>query len=137
LRAFIPPELTADTERFWRGCAEGRLVVARCNACGLLLHPPRPACRRCGSMDIGEQQVSGRGRVHTVTVVHHAFVPGVEVPYTVAIVELEEQPGLRLLSNVTGCDAGEVRIGMEVVAVFDAIEGAEGIALPRFVPAPA
>ena len=85
-------------------------------------------------MDIGEQQLSGRGRVHSVTVVHHAFVPGVEVPYTVALVELEEQPGLRLLSNVVGCDVDEVRFGLEVEAVFDAIEGADGIALPRFVP---
>ena len=134
MRAFIAPELSAESEAFWRGCGEGRLMIARCRACGLYLHPPRPACRRCRSMDIGSEQVSGRGRVHSVTVVHHAFVPGIEVPYSVAIVELEEQAGLRLLSNVTGCAPEDVRIGMRVSAVFEPIEGADGIALPRFAP---
>lgn len=134
MQPFIPPELSAESEPFWRACAEGRLLLARCRACGLYLHPPRPACRRCRSMDIAHVEVSGRGVVHTFTAAHHAFVPGMEVPYIVAIVELEEQPGLRILSNVVGCDPDAVRVGMPVHAVFTAIAGTEGVGVPQFRP---
>lgn len=134
LQPFIPPELTADTEPFWRGCAEGRLVIARCRVCGLYLHPPRPACRRCSSMDIERVDVSGRGAVHTFTLAHHAFIPGLEVPYVIAIVELVEQPGLRMMTNIVGCEPASVRIGMPVRATFVPIAGADGIGVPYFVP---
>lgn len=134
MQPFIPPELTVDTEPFWRGCAEGVLRIARCRACGLYLHPPRPACRRCRSMDVAPEKVSGRGTVHTFTVVHHAFIPGVEVPYVVAVVELDEQAGLRLLTNIVECDPAAVRIGMPVEAVFTPISGVEGVAVPQFRP---
>ncbi|TMC51274.1 MAG: DNA-binding protein [Chloroflexi bacterium] len=134
MRAFIPPELTAESEPFWRSGSEGRLLIARCRACGLFLHPPRPACRRCRSMDIGHQPVSGRGTVHSVTSVHHGFVAGVDLPYLVALIELDEQPGLRLLTNVVECAPEQVHIGMRVSVVFEPVEGADGVSLPRFRP---
>jgi uncharacterized OB-fold protein len=134
VQPFIPPELTVDSEPFWRGGAAGRLLITRCRVCGLYLHPPRPACRRCRAMDVEPVEVSGRGVVHTFTVAHHAFIPGVEVPYVIAVVELVEQPGLRLLSNVIDCDPETVAIGMPVQAVFTPMTGVEGIAVPQFVP---
>jgi uncharacterized OB-fold protein len=72
--------------------------------------------------------------VHSVTAVHHSFVPGVDVPYTVALVELDEQPGLRLLTNVVDCAPERVRIGMRVGVVFEPVDGADGVSLPRFHP---
>jgi uncharacterized OB-fold protein len=134
LQPFIPPDLDADTEPFWRGCAEGRLVIARCRVCGLYLHPPRPACRRCRSMDIERVEVSGRGVVYSFTLAYHAFIPSLEVPYVIAIVELAEQRGLRMMTNIVGCDPHTVRIGMAVRATFAAFAGVDGIAAPHFVP---
>lgn len=134
MEAFIPPELTPDTAPFWQGCARGQLLITRCKACGFYLHPPRPACRRCRSMDVEPVPVSGRGTIHTFTVAHHAFVPGLPVPYVIAIVELDEQAGLRMTTNVVDCDPSEVHIGMRVEVVFAPIAGREDIAVPHVRP---
>ena len=85
-------------------------------------------------MDIGHQPVSGRGTVHSVTAVHHGFVPGVDLPYLVALIELDEQPGLRLLTNVVECAPEQVHIGMPVHAVFVPFAGRDDIAAPHFQP---
>jgi len=134
VQPFIPPELTPDTEPFWRGCAQGRLLITRCTVCGLYLHPPRPACRRCRSMDVAPVEVSGRGAVHSYTLAHHAFIPGMEVPYVIAIVELDEQPGLRMMTNIVDCDPESVVIGMRVSVLFAPVAGRDDIAVPHFRP---
>jgi len=85
-------------------------------------------------MDIGHEQVSGRAVVHSFTRAHHAFIPGMPVPYVIAIVELAEQPGLRMMTNITGCDPESVRIGMPVHATFVPFAGRDDIAAPHFQP---
>jgi uncharacterized OB-fold protein len=64
------------------------------------------------------EAVSGRGVVYAFTVNHYQWLPAMEPPYVVALVELVEQDGLRLLSNIVGCPVDEVRTGMEVEVVF-------------------
>ena len=88
-------------------------------------------------MDIGHEQVSGRAVVHSFTRAEHAFIPGLPVPYVIAIVELVEQPGLRMMTNITGCDPADVRIGLQVIAVFVSFSGRDDIAVPHFQPDPA
>jgi uncharacterized protein len=66
--------------------------------------------------------VSGRGRVVTFTVNHQPWIPELAEPYIVAIIELEEQAGLRFLSNVIDCPPDEVEIGMPVRVVFEQVE---------------
>lgn len=66
--------------------------------------------------------VSGRGRVATFTVNHQPWTPELAEPYIVAIIELEEQAGLRFLSNIIGCPPDEVEIGMPVRVVFEQVE---------------
>ncbi len=128
----ILPEVTAQNEHFWRGGREGRLQFLRCRACGYLLHPPQPLCARCLGRDLEVHAVSGRARVATFTVNHHAWIPGFPPPYVIAIVEIEEQPELRLTTNLVGCAPAEVRIGQAVRVVF---EEHDGIFLPLFEPA--
>jgi len=70
--------------------------------------------------------------VHTFTVNHHPWVPGFDPPYVVAIVELDEQTGLRLMTNIVGCAVEEVEIGMQVEVCFEALE--DGGWLPLFKP---
>jgi hypothetical protein len=53
-----------------------------------------------------------------------------EVPYVVALVELEEGP--TLMSNVIDCPVDEMRIGMPVEVVFD--DWPEGVSIPKFRP---
>ena len=92
------PALTPETSPFWQGGARGVLQIYFCSACGRFFHPPNPMCPNCGSFDVAPRAVSGRGRVVTFTVNRQAWTAELTQPYVVAIVELEEQADLRLLS---------------------------------------
>jgi len=116
------PALTTETAPFWQGGAHGQLQMYFCGACGRFFHPPNPICPKCGSFDVAPRPVSGRGRVVTFTVNHQAWTPELTQPYVVAIVELHEQADLRLLSNIVGCDPGEVAIDMPVSVTFCHVE---------------
>ena len=115
---FPAPLLTDDNRDFWTGGRDGELRIVRCNDCGYYTHPPSPRCSRCLSENVEPSPVSGRGRVYTYTVNQRAWSPGLEVPYVIAIVALEEQPDLRLMTNVVGCSPDEVAIGMPVQVEF-------------------
>jgi uncharacterized protein len=80
------------------------------------------------------QPVSGRGSIFTFTVNRHPFNPAVAVPYVIAIVELVEQVGLRITSNLINCDVEHVCIGLPVVVMF---EQAGEAWVPLFMPDPA
>jgi uncharacterized protein len=116
------PSLTPETSPFWQGGSTGVLNIYHCAQCDQFFHPPAPICPKCLSQEVGPRPVSGRGRVFSFTVNHQPWVPGLQVPYVVAIVELVEQSGLRFLSNVVGVPLEEVHIGMPVRVVFEQVE---------------
>ncbi|MCU1693310.1 MAG: 3-ketoacyl-CoA thiolase [Frankiales bacterium] len=113
------PRLTPESAFFWTSGADGTLSFLRCGACGLYLHPPTPQCRRCGSEDVAPTPVSGRGTLWSYTTSHQKLLPDVEVPYTVALVALEEQDDLHLTSRLVGIAPDDVRIGMPLRVVFE------------------
>ena len=115
-RAF--PAITPANRHFWCGGADGRLHILRC-AEGHWIHPYAARCPICGSADIAPQPVSGRGTVAGFTVNHQPWLPDVEVPYVVAIVELEERHDLRLMTNMPRTPIEEVRVGMPVKVYFE------------------
>lgn len=123
------PQITSDTSAFWQGGESGRLMIHRCGACQRFFHPPAPICPSCSSLDVTPQATSGCGRIATYTINHQAWKPELAAPYVVAIVELDDQPGLRLLSNVVGLPPDQVRIGMPVQITF---EQHEDVWLPLF-----
>ena len=88
-------------------------------------------CPSCLGRDHAREAVSGRGQVVTFTINHQPWNPTVEVPYVIALVELDEQTGLRLATNIVGCRPEHVRIGMRVRVTF--IER-EDVWLPLFEP---
>lgn len=104
-------------------------MIHRCGACQRFFHPPAPICPSCGSLDVAPQATSGRGRIATYTINLQAWKPELAAPYVVAIVELDDQPGLRLLSNVVGLPPDQVRISMPVQVTF---EQHEDVWLPLF-----
>ncbi len=63
--------------------------------------------------------MSGRGFVHAFTINRYTWFPSMPPPYVIAEVELEEQEGLRITTNIVGCAPEEVWIGMSVSAEFD------------------
>lgn len=117
----------------WSADLGPELRVPRCDACGWLLHPPLPACRRCGGRALTPVALSGRGDVHAATVNHHPWEPELAAPYAIAVVELVEQPGLRLTTSVIGLAPSQVRIGLAVQVAFVA---AGDLLVPVFEPAP-
>lgn len=129
----IPPPVTMDTVGFWENAREHRLVVQRCEACGRFQHPPGPVCHRCRAPRLAWAAVAGRGRVYTYTVVHRAFIPQLQdvVPYVVAVVELADAEGTRIVSNLVDVAPERVAIGMDVELVWD--DYAE-LSVPRFRP---
>ena len=124
------PALTPTTELFWTS-ADGRLRMLRCADCAFVTHPPGPVCRRCASTKVGPAELSGRGVVYTFTVNQQPWSERLAEPYVIAIVELDDQPGLRILSNIVDCDADAVSIGMPVEVTFAPVED---VALPFFRP---
>jgi uncharacterized OB-fold protein len=128
------PVVDALTEPFWNGAREGRLVIQRCANCGLFIHLPRPVCRRCQSFDLGYEAVSGRGVVYSFTQTYKPFHPFFvdRVPYLVASIELEEQPALRVLSNLVRVAEPDVSFGMAVMVEFASLSA--DLTIPVFAP---
>lgn len=126
------PEPPEESQAFFDGAREGKLLVQRCTSCGEHQFYPRTICVHCGAETVDWVEASGRGTVHTFTVVHRGIPGWVEDgPYVAAVIDLEE--GVRMTSNVVGCPPDEVSVGMAVQATF-VDEGA--FVLPRFTPAP-
>jgi uncharacterized protein len=126
----VPDETTAF---YWDAARDGRLEIQRCAHCGSWRFPPMIACPSCQSEELVPTPVSGRGRIYSFTVVRQAFdlAYAAEVPYVVALVELEEDPGLRILTNIVGAGPSEITVGMPVEVAF---EDRDGAAIPVFQP---
>jgi uncharacterized OB-fold protein len=131
----ILPRVNDVNRHFWTGGADGELRFLRCGDCGYYLHPPIPICPRDQSKNIAPAAVSGRATVTTFTINHQAWMPGPELPYVVAIVEIEEQPSLRLMTNIVSCAPEAVYIGMPVRVVFEHRSERDGdVWIPLFAP---
>ena len=135
---YSAPAMDWETRAYWEGCGRHELVLQRCRDCKTVQHRPRALCVTCFSDAIEHFPASGRGVVHTFTVIQQNGLPAFRdaCPYVLAYVALEEGP--QLMTNVVGCDPNDVEIGMQVVVEFVDTEGAaaEGaLAVPRFRPA--
>ena len=127
------PRIDEESRGFWEALARHELYFQRCRDCGTKRFYPRALCTSCLSSATEWVRASGRGTVHTFSVTHQNQVPGFrdELPYVLAIVELEE--GVRLMTNVVGCAPDAVRIGMAVEVVFEDVT--PEVTLPKFRPA--
>jgi uncharacterized OB-fold protein len=128
----MKPPMGLDNGWWWERVAnEGVLPIQRCRNCEKLRHPPRPMCDACGSQSYDSIDASGRGTVHTYTVIHYPQVPGYEYPIISIIVDLEE--GERIVSTLVDCKPEACSIGMPVQVVIH--EDEDGFKLPLFKPA--
>lgn len=125
------PVIDRDNEAYWTWGRDGKLAIYRCAGCEYFVHPPVPFCPECESRDVAPQAVSGRGRIVTFTVNHKAWVPGLPVPYILALVAIEEQDDVRLACNLVDCAAEDINFNMPVEVLF---EQAEDIWIPLFRP---
>ena len=111
----LRPLVNRDNAYFFEGTANRELRIQKCNACGVLRHPPGPACPDCGAFDRGWVVASGRGTVFSYVVHHAPQVPGKELPLVIALLDLDE--GVRMVAEVTGpVEIGDrLQVGWNVV----------------------
>ena len=126
----VPDDLNKP---FFDAANEGRLVVQCCTACDRLCFPPRPACDLCGSGDnMTWREVSGRGTIYNYGVVYDCPVASLKenLPFNLAAVQLEEDPGILMFSHLPGTPADEVPVGAAVQVIFE--ETANGQKVPEW-----
>lgn len=125
------PTVAPEAAPFWAATAEERLLLPRCDDCGLVFWWPRVICPSCHRGRLSWLEATGRGTVYSFTVTARGTDEYAGVgEYVLAFVELEEGP--KMLTNIVECDPRGIEIGQEVEAVYCAT-GA-GPALVRFRP---
>jgi len=128
----ILPEPTPDTQPYWDGLKAGKLMLQACASCGKVRHYPRPVCPHCWSLETRWSEASGRGKVHSWTISHHAFHPGFkpDLPYTLLTVDLDE--GVRMQAQLGGpAPSGGLKVGLPVRIAF--VPVTEDVTLPAFI----
>jgi uncharacterized OB-fold protein len=128
-----PSPIVNDWARpFWEAAKEHRLIIQRCSECGKYVFYPRLACPHCFSDHVEWVDASGKGTVYSCTVVEtnapSAFMN--DIPYVVAVVKLDE--GVRMLSNIVGCNPHDVQCDMRVEVTFEKLN--DEFTLPKFKP---
>lgn len=126
----IFPELTAENTPFWTGGERGELMIVHCDACDHAIHPPQPICPVCLSRAVTARAAEGTGTVIARTINRQAWSPDMAVPYAIAVVELDGEPGVRITARVEA-DPEAVAIGDRLTVAF---EEEKGIWFPLFRP---
>ncbi len=126
------PIPSPESEPFWAGARDHKLLMQKCAPCGKFWFPPGTICPHCGAHEFSWAETSGRGRVFTFVTYQRLYNKAWEgeLPYVVAIVELEEGP--RMLTAITGIDAADVVCDLAVQVVFDDVTA--DVTLPKFTP---
>ena len=103
---------------FWQGLRQRRILVQRCGACGALRYPPLAGCPECLGRAAEWIEVGPAGSVWSYAVYHRALQPAFadEIPYTVAVVELDDGP--RITARMVR-GSGPVVVGARVAAQFE------------------
>lgn len=126
------PAVSELNRPFWEALKNRMVLLPKCNACGVVWHPPSPFCPDCWSKDFTWKRLSGKGRVNSWVVFHQAYFSSLkdDIPYNVAEVELDEGP--RLLTNLVDVSNDKIEAGMVVEIVFDDVT--ENVTLAKFRP---
>jgi uncharacterized OB-fold protein len=125
----VPDEISAP---FFDGARDSKLMLQHCSACDRWSFPVRERCPNCFAARLQWRQASGHGTLYTFTIMHQVMNPGFAsaVPYNVAQVDLAE--GVRMTSNIVGVPNDQLRIGMQLEAIFEDV--GDNVRLPKFRP---
>lgn len=123
--------MTPESEFFWTSGSDGHLRFQQCADCSALIHPPQPVCRYCRGHDLTVREVSGRATLIGFTVNQRFPFPGLTTPYVIAQVAVDEDPRVRLTTNIVGAEPDELVLGMRMEVTFEQVGQAW---LPLFRP---
>lgn len=119
-----------DNGWWWQGFRDGKILIQKCSNCGKLRHPPRPMCGQCQSARWESIEASGKGSVHSFTIMHHPMVPGYGFPLPIGLIDLAE--GTRIVANIKGCEPDDIHIGMKVEGIVEQVSEHDDLMLPFF-----
>jgi hypothetical protein len=124
------PTPTRESQPYWDGMREGKLMLQHCALCGKVRHYPRPVCPHCFSMESEYKPAPLTGKLHTWTVCHHPFnfFFKASAPYIVALVDMDA--GVRINAPLRGVDAASLKIGQPLKLAFEPVN--TEITLPFF-----
>ena len=125
------PKPTPETQHFWDGCKQGELLLQTCKSCDHTYFPPRPFCPDCGHREVAVVKATGRARLFSY-IINHLPTPGFEVPFAIAVVELDEGP--RMMANILECEQTPeaLVLDMPLEVTFEVLT--DDITLPQFRP---
>jgi uncharacterized OB-fold protein len=134
---FDLPTIDEDTQAFWDGTKDGKLLIRHCTACGAYHYYPRTFCPECWSESVEWTEASGKATLYTHSTVYSNDLPpfNQQVPYVAAVVDLEEGP--RMMTRIVGADGDDLSIGMPLEATFEAVDDEGDVVLVYFRPASA
>ena len=127
---FPVPVPNLDNQEFFDRCREHQLVLRRCRDCALFSPPPRPHCPHCAANNVEGVRYAGKGPVYTFTITRQPVSRAFEGRLPWAVVDIELEEGVHLISNLVDCDPDEIEIGMAVEVVFEEVNAE--ITLPKF-----
>ena len=137
----LPDVEWEPTREYWAGAARGVLRIPRCDTCRRWVWYPESSCRWCGGTSLTWCDASGRGRLFSWSVIHHAWIPQVadRLPFVTGLVALEEDPAVRLVSYIVDCAPAALRCDQPVHVVFRPLRYPNverTVIAPLFVPTP-
>jgi uncharacterized OB-fold protein len=96
----------------------GELRIMACQSCDHRIHPPQLNCPKCLSRDVAPVIASGAGTIHSFTINRQAWMPDLPVPYAIGVIDLDDQPGVRITALVEADNLAEIAIGARVKVGF-------------------
>lgn len=115
----ILPELTPENTAFWTGGERGELRITFCEACDRAIHPPELTCPVCLDRKTTLRAVTGTGTIYSFTINRQQWAPDMVVPFALAVVDLDDAPGVRITARLIEVDLDAVAIGDRVEVLFE------------------
>ncbi len=105
-----------DTQFFWDGLKQGKLLIQHCKSCDRLQHPPGPCCKHCQSFELDAVESSGRGVIDSYVRMHHPLPPPFKKGHPIGLIKLEE--GTRLVAELINIQPAQIAVGTAVKVVI-------------------
>ncbi|OUR75233.1 DNA-binding protein [Alphaproteobacteria bacterium 46_93_T64] len=125
-RTYVDPSINMETEAYWNGTKEGKLLLKKCCSCGETHFYPRAICPYCFSSETEWYEASGKGKIYSYSIMRRA-----QIPYVMAYVTLDE--GITMMTNIVESDFDSVAVDKAVEVTFRKTEGDHSLPVFRLV----
>jgi uncharacterized OB-fold protein len=128
----VLPQATPETQPFWDGLKQGKLMLQRNKQTGKAYFPPRPFDPRDPFAEVEWFEASGKGRLLSY-VISHRPPPGFEAPFAIAVVETDE--GIKMMTNIIDCPQTPEALQLDMRLELAPTKVNDEITLPTWRPA--